>query len=108
MRFQEAHPQGRVKFEHAANDHRDQGLLHFNPVAGHVAVEAVFVVQRIHIGILGARAFVESQGDIEIFVHIVQRIPVVGVPVVVVDQVGAQERAHRAEFGHAAIEFLAR
>jgi hypothetical protein len=37
-----------VELEHATDDHGDHGLLHLDPVAGHVAVEAVLAVQRNH------------------------------------------------------------
>jgi hypothetical protein len=38
-----------MELEHAPDDHRDQGLLHLDPVAGHVAVEAVLAVERVHV-----------------------------------------------------------
>src|SRR3989441_9747862 len=49
--FEESHPELRVELEHAADDHRDQRLLHLDPVGGHVAVEPVLAVQLDHAGV---------------------------------------------------------
>ena len=49
----------------------------------------------------------KAPGDVELLVQRIQVIPVVGMPEVALDQVGPDERAHGAEFGDAADEFLA-
>ena len=102
LRLEEAHAQPGMELEHAAHDHGDQGLLHLDPVAGHVAVEAVLPVQHVHVRVPRPRALVEAPRDVQALVQAVERIPVVGVPVVAVDQVGTQEGPDRAHLSHAA------
>ncbi len=97
LRLEEAHAELGVELEHAAHDHRNEGLLHLDPVAGHVTVEAVLPVERVHVRIPRARPLVEAPRDVELLVHAVERIPVVRVPVVAVDQVRPHERPDRAE-----------
>ena len=47
LRFEKPDAQLRMELEHAADDHGDQRLLHLDPVAGHVTVEAVLAVEHV-------------------------------------------------------------
>ena len=55
LRFEEAHAQLGMELEHAADDHGDQRLLHLDPVAGHVTVEAVLAVEDVHVRVVARR-----------------------------------------------------
>jgi hypothetical protein len=91
-----------VEFKHPPDDHGNECLLHLNPVAGHVAIEAVFAVQRIHVGIPGPGALMEPPGHIEFFMQTVERLPVIRVPEVAIHEIGAHKGAHGPEFFDAA------
>ena len=49
LRLQETDSKPRVELEHATHDEGDQGLLHLDPVAGHVAIEPVLPVEHVHV-----------------------------------------------------------
>ena len=97
-----------MELEHAADDHRDQRLLHLDPVGGHVAIEPVLAVQLDHAGVQGAHALVESPGHVELLVRTVERVPVVRVPVVAVHQIRPNEGPDGAELPDAPHELPAR
>src|SRR5262245_59751770 len=99
--FQEADPELGMELEHAADDHRDQRLLHLDPVAGDVAVEPVLAVEVVEVRVPGPRALVEPPRHVELLVQAVERVPVVRVPEVAVHQIRPDERADRAELPHA-------
>ena len=90
-----------MEFEHAADEHRDQRLLHLDPVARHVTVEPVLAVELDHARVGRAHALVKAPGHVELFVHGVERVPVVRVPVVAVHEVRPEGRSDRAELPHA-------
>ena len=96
-----------MELEGAADDHRDQRLLHLDPVTGHVAVEAILAVQLDHARVDGAHALVKPPRDAELFVDGVERIPVVRVPVAPVHEVRPDERPDGAEVPHAAHQLAA-
>ena len=100
--LEEADAKLRMELEHAADDHRDQRLLHLDPVAGHVTVEAVLAVEVVHVRVVRAhvpRGSPTSRSSSSCIA--VERIPVVRVPVVPVDEVRPDERADGAELAHA-------
>ncbi len=96
-----------MELEHPADDHRDERLLHLDPVARHVPVEAVLAVEHVHVRVPGAGPLVEAPRDVQLLVQGVERIPVVRVPVVAVDQVRPDERPDRAQLAHAPVQLAA-
>src|SRR2546426_10650133 len=86
-----------MEFEHAADDHRDQGLLHLDPVAGDVTIKAVLAIELVEVRVPGAGALVEPPGHVELLVEGVEGVPVVRMPVVGVAEVGAGEGPDGAE-----------
>src|SRR5207247_7214835 len=98
----------RMELEHAADDHRDQRLLHLDPMAGHVAVEAVLTVELDHVGVEGAHTLVESPGHVELFVQAVEGLPVVRAPVATVADSRPTGAPYGAELPHAPHPVLTR
>ena len=47
--LEKTHPESRVKLEDPCDDHRDQRLLHLNPVAGDVAIKSILPVEHVHV-----------------------------------------------------------
>src|SRR5438876_7713611 len=96
-----------MELEHAADDHRDQGLLHLDPVAGDVTIEAVLAIELVEVRVPGAGALVEPPGHVELLVEGVEGIPVVRMPVVAVHEIGADEGPDSAELPNAPHELTA-
>ena len=88
MGFEEADSQLGMELEDSADELGDQCLLHLDPMAGHVAVEAVLTVDDVHLGVPSSGALMEPPCHVELLMQGVEGVPVVGVPVVAVDQVG--------------------
>ena len=106
--FKVADPQGRVEFEHTRNQHRDQCLLHLDPMTGHVPIETVLAIQHVHMAVMGAGAFVETHRNVELAMHLEQRIPIIGMPEMSVDRIRPHERADGPQLVDAAHQFGAR
>src|SRR5437899_13052865 len=93
-----------MELEHAADDHRDQRLLHLDPVAGDVTIEPVLAVELVEIRVPGARNLVEAPRHVELLVEAQERLPVVRAPIVAVAEVRPDERPDRAQLAYAALE----
>ena len=96
-----------MELEHSADDHGDQCLLHLDPVAGNMAIEPVFPIEHVHVGVPSAGSLVEAPGHVQFLVYAVEGVPVVGVPVAAIHQVGAHKGRHGAQVLYTAHEFLA-
>src|SRR5262249_2781142 len=105
LRFEEGYLEPRVELEDAAQHQRNQSELHLSRMARYVAHEAVLAEARLDGRIVGSRALVKAQRDIQLLQHAVERIPVGGVPITAVDVVGAHEGAGGAVVANAAVEF---